>query len=79
MMNDLSKRLMEGTGVRLIVNSDLVEKIVKLGYKPEFGARPMRRVIQDEVESRVAKIILEQNLKRGDFVEINANEIKEPM
>ena len=75
MMNDLSKRLLDGTGVRLVVTSDLIEKIVQLGYKPEFGARPMRRVIQDEVESRVAKIILEQNLKRGDFVKIEASEI----
>lgn len=75
MMNDLSKRLLDGTGVRLVVMPDLIEKIVKLGYKPEFGARPMRRVIQDEIESRVAKIILEQNLKRGDFVKIEASEI----
>ncbi|MFH1129556.1 MAG: ATP-dependent Clp protease ATP-binding subunit [Patescibacteria group bacterium] len=75
MMNDLSKRLLDGTGVRLIITPDLIEKIVKIGYKPEFGARPMRRAIQDEVESRVAKIILEQDLKRGDFVKIEASEI----
>ena len=75
MMNDLSKRLMEGMGIRLVVNPDLIEKIVELGYQPEFGARPMRRVIQDEIESRIARIILEKNLKRGDFVEIKANEI----
>lgn len=75
MMNDLSHRLMEGTGVRLVVAPDLIEKLVQLGYKPEFGARPMRRVIQDEVESRVAKKILESNLKRGDFVEIKASEV----
>jgi len=75
MMNDLSKRLMEGMGIRLIVNPDLIEKIVELGYQPEFGARPMRRVIQDEIESRIAKRILEQNLKRGDFIEIKASDI----
>jgi len=75
MMNDLSKRLMEGSGIRLVINPDLIEKLVKLGYKPEFGARPMRRVIQDEVESRIAKKILEQSLKRGDFIEIHADEI----
>jgi len=77
MMNDLSKRLYEGTGIRLVVNPDLVDKIVELGYEPEFGARPMRRVIQDEIESRVAKRMLEQNLKRGDFVEIKASEIQQ--
>jgi ATP-dependent Clp protease ATP-binding subunit ClpC len=75
MINDLSKRLLEGMGIRLVINPDLIEKIVELGYQPEFGARPMRRVIQDEIESRIAKIILEKNLKRGDFIEIKANEI----
>jgi len=75
MLNGLSKRLNEGMGIRLVVNPDLVEKIAKLGYQPEFGARPMRRVIQNEVESRIAKRVLEQGLKRGDFVEIKAEEI----
>jgi ATP-dependent Clp protease ATP-binding subunit ClpC len=75
MMNDLSRRLMQGNGIRLTFAPELIEKLVKLGYKPEFGARPMRRVIQDEVESRIAKKILEQGLKRGDFIEIKASEI----
>ena len=75
MMNDLSNRLNEGMGIRLVVNPDLVDKIVELGYQPEFGARPMRRVIQDEIESRIAKIMLEKNLRRGDFVEIKASDI----
>lgn len=77
MINDLSKRLLEGTGIRLVVNPNLVDKIVELGYQPEFGARPMRRVIQDEIESRVAKKILQENLKRGDFIEIKAEEIED--
>jgi len=75
MLNNLSKRLQEGMGIRLVINHDLVEKVAKLGYKPEFGARPMRRVIQDKIESRIAKEILEKSLKRGDFIEIKAEEI----
>ena len=75
MLNGLSKRLLEGMGVRLIVSPELVEKVAELGYQPEFGARPMRRVIQDEIESRIASKILEQGLKRGDFIEIKASEI----
>lgn len=76
MMNNLSKRLYEGMGIRLVVNPDLVEKVAKLGYQPEFGARPMRRVIQDKIESKIAKEILEKNLKRGAFIEVKADEIK---
>lgn len=75
MLNNLSKRLLEGMGVRLVVGPELVEKVAKLGYEPEFGARPMRRVIQDRIESQIAKRILEQKLKRGDFIEIKAEEI----
>ena len=51
------------------------EKVAELGYEPEFGARPMRRVIQDKIESRIAQKILEQDLKRGDFIEIKAEEL----
>jgi len=75
MLNTLSKRLNQGMGIRLVINHEVVEKIAKLGYQPEFGARPMRRVIQDKVESKIAKDILEKNLKRGDFIEIKAEEI----
>lgn len=75
MLNKLSKRLNEGMGIRLVVDHDLIEKVAKLGYKPEFGARPMRRVIQDKIESKIAKQILQKNLKRGDFIEIRAEEI----
>jgi ATP-dependent Clp protease ATP-binding subunit ClpC len=75
MLNKLSKRLNEGMGIRLVLSHELVEKVAKLGYKPEFGARPMRRVIQDKIESKVAKKILEEDLKRGDFIEIKAEEM----
>lgn len=72
MLNNLSKRLIQGMGIRLVISPELVEKIAELGYKPEFGARPMKRVIQDKIESQIAKRILEQDLKRGDFIEIKA-------
>ena len=75
MLNKLSKRLQEGMGIRLVVSHELVDKVAKLGYQPEFGARPMRRVIQDQIESQIAKKILEQGLKRGDFIEIKPEEI----
>lgn len=43
----------------------VLEKLVTLGYQPEFGARPMRRVFQDRVESMLAKKILEGTLQKG--------------
>ncbi len=49
----------------------LKEKIVELSYKPEFGAREMRRVIQDKVENSVAEALLSDKIKKGDKIEIH--------
>ena len=50
----------------------LKEKIVDLSYKPEYGAREMRRVVQDKVENAVAEALLSDKIKKGDKIEINS-------
>jgi ATP-dependent Clp protease ATP-binding subunit ClpC len=50
----------------------LKDKIVELSYKPEFGAREMRRVIQDKVENTVAQALLFDKIKKGDRIQINS-------
>src|SRR2546421_6122746 len=42
------------------------------GYDPQYGARPLKRVIQREVENRVARGILDGTIRDGDTVEIDA-------
>jgi len=53
------------------ITESLKEKIVELSYKPEFGAREMRRVVQDKVENTVASALLSDKIKKGDKFEIN--------
>lgn len=53
------------------ITEPLKEKIVELSYKPEFGAREMRRVIQDNVENAVAQALLADKIKKGDKIEID--------
>ncbi len=53
------------------VTEELKEKIVEMSYKPEFGAREMRRVIQDTVENSVAEALLSDKIKKGDSIEID--------
>ncbi|PIS39806.1 MAG: hypothetical protein COT33_00075 [Candidatus Nealsonbacteria bacterium CG08_land_8_20_14_0_20_38_20] len=59
--------------IEFIITEPLKEKIVELGYDPKFGAREMRRVIQDKVENILASAILSGTIKRGDKIEIDAN------
>ncbi len=75
MLQKLNKRLVEGKGIQFIVTKELAEQIAKLGYHPEFGARPMNRVIQDRVESKIATRILQGDLKRGDIIDLKPEEI----
>jgi ATP-dependent Clp protease ATP-binding subunit ClpC len=53
------------------ITEPLKEKIVELSYKPEYGAREMRRVIQDKVENAIAEALLSDKIKKGDKIEIN--------
>jgi ATP-dependent Clp protease ATP-binding subunit ClpC len=65
---------MKEKGVELSVSENALKKTVADGYKPEFGARPMRRVIADQVEDLLAKKLLSGEIKRGSKVEIIVDE-----
>jgi ATP-dependent Clp protease ATP-binding subunit ClpC len=75
LMKKLKKNLME-KGIELVITDDLKEKIVELGYDPIFGARQMRKVIQDKVENLLAPALLSGKLRRGNKVEIKLPEFE---
>jgi ATP-dependent Clp protease ATP-binding subunit ClpB len=50
--------------------------LAHLGYDPQFGARPLKRVIQQEVENRIARGILEGTIREGDTLKIDAKDGK---
>jgi len=72
LLNKVKKQL-EQKGIEFKITLPLKEKIVELSYKPEFGAREMRRVIQDKVETKIARAILADKLKRGDQFQLSEN------
>ena len=70
MLNSLKKNLAE-KGIEFEITKELKEKIVELGYNPVFGARQMRRVIQDKVENVLAAALLSEQLPRGAKISLN--------
>jgi ATP-dependent Clp protease ATP-binding subunit ClpC len=66
------KKNLTDKGIEFIINQPLKEKIVELGYDPTFGARQMKRVIQDKVENVLASALLSGELKRGERVGIDS-------
>ncbi len=75
LLQKLKKNLIE-KGVELVITEPLKEKIVELGYDPIFGARQMRRVIQNKVENILASGLLSGELKRGARVEIEVPDFR---
>lgn len=56
----------EAKGYKIVLEEGLLEMLAKEGYHPEMGARPMRRVFQDKLESYLANEILSGSLKKGE-------------
>ena len=66
LINDLKKRLAT-KGVGLKVDEKAKEYLIKEGYDPKNGARPLRRKIEDEVESLLSEELISEKLKKGDI------------
>ncbi len=84
MTDELIKRL-EKQGVHLKVEDSAVDILVKKGYDPAFGARPLRRAIQSTLQNLVADQILDEDydpkdeiIAKGDGKRIHLMEEKEP-
>ncbi len=69
MLDSLKKNLKE-KGIDFKITEPLKEKIVELSYDPAFGAREMRRVIQDKAGNVLAQALLSDKIERGDQIEI---------
>jgi ATP-dependent Clp protease ATP-binding subunit ClpB len=69
LLNDLAKRMKE-KGYSITWDEDVPMYIANTAYEPGFGARPLRRFIQDEVESLIANKIIDSQLNKGDSLRI---------
>ena len=69
LLEELRKRLAtKGIGIK--VSPEVKAYLIEKGYDPKNGARPLRRVIEDEVESLIAEEIIAGNLDKGAIVEV---------
>ena len=69
MLERLKKRL-EPEGYRLAWPDEILDSLVAKGYSEIFGGRELRRLIQDEVESKIARDILAGKYKKGDAITV---------
>ncbi len=70
MIDKISKDIYSLYKVYLKVNDVSINQLIDTAYDPRFGARNLERVIRDEIEDKVAKIILEDKAKAGETISL---------
>lgn len=74
MIADMNKNLHDKQ-ITVTVSPDALAKLAELGYDPQFGARPMRRVITQKIENLLAKKMLEGSVQEGQTLNIGIDDI----
>ena len=68
MLKDLTNRCKTQMGMTLTVRDSVKNYIVEKAYEPKYGARPLRRKIQNAIEDQLAEEILDGKVKKGSQV-----------
>ena len=76
MINSVNKRTLEQMKISIELDMDAKDYIVSKGYDSKYGARPLRRTIQNEIENVLAEKILEGEVKNGSKVLVSCKDGK---
>ena len=63
------------SGIAIELDDKAMNLIADLGYDPQFGARPLKRVIQKELVNGLSKLVLSGELSDGDLVKVSTDKI----
>ena len=75
MLKSLEKRL-NANEINVTFTESAVSKIAKSGFDPVYGARPLRRAIQNEIEDMLSEEIIDGNIKSGDSITVDVEDDK---
>jgi len=59
--------------IKLDISDQAIEEITQLGFDPQFGARPLKRVIQQKLENPLSLLLLQNRVTSGSVIEIGEN------
>ena len=68
---------MENIGYKMVIDDDAKRFIASKGYDIQFGARPLKRAIQNYLEDGLSEIILSTELQSGDTIKVSYNKEKD--
>lgn len=74
MINDVNKRMLEQMKISIELTDAAKQYIIDKGYDSKYGARPLRRTIQTELEDRMAEKLLDKSIKEGNKILVDCED-----
>ena len=74
---DATRKLLLAQGIDLELGESALAQLAKEGYDPQFGARPLRRLIQTGIENPIAVLIINKTFIKGDKIIVNYDSTKD--
>ena len=74
MIQNMNKRTKEQMDITIKASSNVLEFLAESNYDSAYGARPLRRAIQNKVEDKLAEAVLEGKVKSGNTVTMRMRE-----
>nr|WP_227991499.1 hypothetical protein [Spiroplasma poulsonii] len=76
-LSELTQRIENSKNIRITYSEAVLEKILNEGYDREFGARPIKRYIQRNLESLIAHTIISEEVQEGKsyMIDVANNEM----
>lgn len=70
LMTKIQHRI-EEKGYSFAISDTVIDQLANLGFNPEFGARPLRRLLQEKIDDGIATKLLEGGVERRDTIMVN--------
>ena len=70
MLKSITKRSEQQMNIHLDIQEEIMDHIAEVGFDEKFGARPLRRAIQNNIEDKLAEEVLDGNIKSGDTAQV---------
>ena len=67
----LVQKMLDSHSIKLTTTKKAVDYIAKIGFDPQFGARPIKRVIQKKIENELSKMILEEKVNKNSVIVVD--------